>query len=35
MTMIGRPEKHTFGIGQYLFGRPSMPTRFASRMQTL
>ncbi|CAI8779604.1 conserved hypothetical protein [Burkholderia ambifaria] len=31
----GRPEKQTFGVGRELFGRPTMPTRFASLMQTL
>lgn len=31
----GRPEKQTFGVGQELFGRATMPTRFASLMQTL
>jgi hypothetical protein len=35
VTMVGRPEKQTFGVGRELFGRPTMPTRFASLMQTL
>jgi len=35
MTLIGRPEKQTFGIGRDLFGRPTMPTRFVSLMQIL
>ena len=35
MTMIGRREKQTFGVGRDLFGRPTMPTRFASLMQIL
>lgn len=31
----GRPKKQTFGVGRDLFGRPTMPTRFASLMQIL